>query len=190
MPIFFDDVDKISFLKMLRFETLEMNIRVFAYCLMPNHYHLFVQTEGANLDKFMQKFISRYVQLINIRHNRVGSLFQGRYQDRLVDVDSYALKLTQYIHLNPVIAGYVEKPQDYPWSSYANYRDNQASWIETNLVLEILGGADKASFKQFEKFHQAVPEGSDPYRSQRIYLKLKEIQHNSAKKNGLGARGV
>ncbi len=163
MPIFFDELDNKIFIKILRHEALEMNVRVFAYCLMPNHYHLFIQTKNANLNIFMQKLAGRYVQLVNFRHSRVGALFQGRYQNRLVDIDSYALRLTRYIHLNPVIAGYAKRPQDYPWSSYNSYRDNQNSWISTDLPLELLGGKNKASFRQFEKFHETVPEGSDPY---------------------------
>ena len=163
MPIFFDDFDRQLFLKICRQVTVEMHVRVFAFCLMHNHYHFFIQTKSANVDKFMQKLQSRYAQFANFRHGRVGALFQGRYQSRVVDVDSYALTLTRYIHMNPVTSGYVKTPGDYPWSSYDDYLENKrTSWISTHLILDLLGGKNKVSHKQFEEFHQAVPQGSDP----------------------------
>ncbi len=92
-----------------------------AYVLMGNHYHLIGETPGANLSAIMHSVNGAYTTYFNKRRKRSGHLFQGRYKAILIDSDSYLLELSRYIHLNPVKAGMVEKPEDYPFSSYASY---------------------------------------------------------------------
>jgi len=89
-----------------------------AWCLMDNHYHLLVQTPDGNLSKGMRQFNGVFTQASNRRHRRVGHLFQGRFKAILVDSDAYLLELSRYVVLNPVRAGRVKKPADWPWSSY------------------------------------------------------------------------
>ena len=90
-----------------------------SYCLMPNHYHLLLETPDSNLSRLMQQLNGRYTQSFNRRRKRVGPLFQGRYKAILLDKDQYALALSRYIHLNPVKAKLVTQPEAYEWSSYA-----------------------------------------------------------------------
>ena len=84
---------------------------------MTNHYHLFVETLDANLAKGMRQINGVFTQGSNRRHGRTGHLFQGRYQAILVDSDRYMQQLSRYLVLNPVRAGMVEDPVDWPWSS-------------------------------------------------------------------------
>ena len=72
------------------------------WCLMPNHYHLVVQTPRANLSAAMGWFQTTYTIRFNARHRRSGHLFQGRFKAHLVEADAYAMELIKYIHLNPV----------------------------------------------------------------------------------------
>ncbi|MDY6822236.1 MAG: transposase [Thermodesulfobacteriota bacterium] len=112
-------------------ETSEMwGIRIAAYCLMPNHYHLLVHTPHANLSQSMRHVNGIYTQRYNRRHGCDGQLFRGRYKAIVVEEDSYLLQLVWYIHKNPVKAGVVESPDDYPWSSHNAYMSGAKKWDE------------------------------------------------------------
>ena len=83
----------------------EYNVRLYSYCLMGNHYHLVLETPEGNLSRFMQKLITAYTVYYNRRHRRHGHLMDGRFKAKLVEGDEYLLKLSRYVHLNPVQVG-------------------------------------------------------------------------------------
>lgn len=116
--IFEDDDDRQMFLSILAQVVGQYNWTCYAWCLMDNHYHLLMQTPDANLSKGMRQLNGVYTQASNRRHRRVGHLFQGRFKAILVDSDAYLLELSRYVVLNPVRAGMVKHPADWPWSSY------------------------------------------------------------------------
>ena len=119
--IFRDTSDREKFLGYLESATERYCAVIHSYCLMDNHYHLFIQTPAGNLSQIMQHINGAYTTYYNIKRKRSGHLFQGRYNALLVDADTYARELSRYIHLNPVRAGVVEKPGHYKWSSYLSY---------------------------------------------------------------------
>ena len=88
---------------------------------MGNHYHLFFETTQPNLSAIMHFINTAYTTYYNIKRQRCGHLFQGRYKSILVDADTYFLELTRYIHLNPVKAKIATTPLEYQWSSYKGY---------------------------------------------------------------------
>ena len=92
---------------------------VHAFCQMGNHFHLMIETRGANLANGMRQLNGRYTQCFNRRHESVGHLFQGRYHAVLVQRQTYLLELMRYVVLNPVRARMVATPGGWPWSSYA-----------------------------------------------------------------------
>jgi len=112
-------------------------IDVFAYVLMDNHYHLLFRTNRANLCRSMQWFGATYTKRFNLRHNRSGHLFQGRFKNMLVQNDAYLLQLSYYIHRNPLRAGMVKRLADYKWSSYRAYAygTSHQKWLDTNVIL-------------------------------------------------------
>ena len=112
-------------------------IDIFAYVLMDNHYHLLFRTNRANLCRSMQWFGAAYTKRFNLRHNRSGHLFQGRYKNMLVQNDAYLLQLSYYIHRNPLRASMVERLADYKWSSYRAYAYGgwRPNWLNTDLIL-------------------------------------------------------
>ena len=126
-PIFFDRENYLFFLRRVRnyllgdTQTLEIQVLVVAYCLMPNHYHLLLCPLDNKLSRHMQRLSISYTKAINKRHNHTGALFQGQFQVAHVDQDEYLLHLSRYIHLNPVTAGLVEYPEDWEFSSYRDY---------------------------------------------------------------------
>jgi REP element-mobilizing transposase RayT len=121
--IFFDRQNYLYFMRQLRYHLVEQMVDVVAYCLMPNHYHLLVHLRSDHLSERMQSFVLSYTKAINQRYGRCGSLFQGRFQAIWVDTEEYLLHLSHYIHLNPVKAGLVERPEDWEFSSYQDYME-------------------------------------------------------------------
>src|ERR1041385_5657978 len=100
--IFKDDKDREHFLNVLA-RTQELHRpRVYLVCLMPNHFHLLLETPAGNLSALMARLLPGYAVYFNRRHHRVGRLTQGRYKAQLVEGNDYLIKLSRYIHLNPV----------------------------------------------------------------------------------------
>jgi putative transposase len=135
--IYRDDADRLSFLGTLSQTCERFGVVVHAYCLMPNHYHLAVQTPRANLSQVLAWLQTTYSVHFNRRHQRSGHLFQGRFKAHLVEANAYAHALVKYIHLNPVRPHDKSLPipsdrggelDDFPWSShraYAGYLDRK-----------------------------------------------------------------
>ncbi|MFA6096300.1 MAG: transposase [Candidatus Paceibacterota bacterium] len=156
--IFKSPKDYQYFLSLLDQMHLKYGLIVHSYCLMPNHYHLYAETPYANLSKIMRQINGIYTQTFNHRYHRAGPLMQGRYKAVVVDKDSYSLELSRYIHLNPVRAKIVEKPESYRWSSYA-------SFIKKAKVPEFLNNKwllsqfDKSSAKAIKSFKHFTLQG-------------------------------
>jgi putative transposase len=110
----------------------------YAYCLLDNHYHLFLKTPKANLSKGMHDLNASYANYFSAKYHLYGPLFQGRYQSILVDQDQYALVLSSYIHLNPYRAGIEDWPT-YSASSLPDYLGRRNPMIEnldTQFILK------------------------------------------------------
>jgi putative transposase len=117
--IFSDDRDFTSFLSVLATVVEKYNWIIYAYCLMPNHYHLVAETPEANLSAGMKYLNGVYTQRYNRRHDNTGHLLQGRYKSILIDREAYLLELCRYVVLNPVRAGLAPDPCQWKWSSFA-----------------------------------------------------------------------
>lgn len=127
--IYGDDLDRMTFLETMKRICLEASSNVMAYCLMGNHFHLEIQVRHIPLSSIMHRLMTAHAKNINRRHERTGHLFQSRYDANLVLDDKYLTTLTSYIHMNPVRAGLVARPQDWPWSSYAGEEINPADLL-------------------------------------------------------------
>ena len=112
---------------------------LYAYCLMPNHFHLLLETKLPNLSRIMHFIKGSYTTYYNIRYHRTGHLFQGRFKSIVVDKDSYFLELSRYLHLNPVRAGVVKDPVEYVWSSFHGYVGKKDKYIDYDQVKQYLG---------------------------------------------------
>ena len=125
---------------------------------MDNHYHLLIQTPDGNLSKGMRQLNGVYTQASNRRHQRVGHLFQGRFKAILVDSDAYLRELARYVVLNPVRAGMVKKPANWPWSSYRSSVGLEPStpWLAVDGLLALF--AKRRSLAQ-QRYAQFVAEG-------------------------------
>lgn len=140
--IFVDDQDREAFLKTLGDTCTKTNWQVHAYCLMPNHFHLVVETPQANLVAGMKWFLGTYTMRFNRRHKMSGHLFAGRYKSLIVDGsgNGYLKTVCDYVHLNPARAKMLGEGglSNYPWSSYLEYLKEptqRVSWLRVDRLL-------------------------------------------------------
>jgi REP element-mobilizing transposase RayT len=152
--IYENDEDRKSFLKILQGVIERFEWRCHAYCLMPNHYHLFFETVHGNLSKGMRQLNGVYTQWSNRHHQRNGHLFQGRFKGILVDSDAYLQTLSRYLVLNPVRAGIIEDPADWPWSSYRATAglEQTPTWLTTEAILGTFGSNKGRARKAYQRF--------------------------------------
>jgi len=138
--IFFTDGDRQRFLRQLRDNLVTYDVVLYAYVLMPNHFHLLVRTRRPNLSRFMQRLGTSYALYYRYRRNAPGHVLQARYRAKLVEEDEYLIPLTRYIHLNPARTAAarrlgrrrrLELLAGFRWSSYPGYvraKDAEA-WV-------------------------------------------------------------
>ena len=145
-PIFLDEDDYQSYVERLRTAAERMGVAVIAYCLMPNHPHLCLRTDGTPLSVFMQRLNTRHARRFNDKYELCGHLHQGRYQALLVDEETYLLRLVRYIHQNPVRAGLVKTLEGWRFSSHRDYL-SETSWLDRQPVLSHF--VTRADYKRF-----------------------------------------
>ncbi len=153
--IFLDEQDFTKFLKIFENISTKRNFCVFSYCLMNNHFHFFIETPEANIADVMRDTQSKYVKYFNEKYDRKGHLFESRYADRIVGDPIYLLTLIKYIHLNPVKANLVNKPEDWAWSSYKFYiNKSNISFLKKDVILNKFD--DLQSFISFHEEDQEI----------------------------------
>lgn len=116
--IFDDDEDRRRFLDVLTDASDRYRLRCLSYCLMGNHYHVVVETADRNLSDAMHFLNGVFAQASNLRHGRSGHLLEGRFRSVVIDNDVYLWNANLYVVLNPVAAGLVTHPSEWPWSSF------------------------------------------------------------------------
>lgn len=158
--LFLDKADYQQFIDLLQ-ETADLfNVNVAAFCLMPTHYHLMVQTPDANLSRCMRHLNGVYTQRYNLRHGCDGTLFRGRYKSILIDADSYVLQLVRYIHNNPLKAGLVKRLDQYVWSSHKGYlsKAKKWNWLYKDFVLQMLATKKSSQIRVYKQFMVQVQD--------------------------------
>lgn len=97
-------------------------VHIIAYCLMPTHVHLLLKPlKEVGTEEYIGNILNSYARFFNIRHKRNGPLWSGRFKNVRVQSDEQLWHLTRYLHLNPVTAHLIDKPQDWQFSSYHEY---------------------------------------------------------------------
>jgi REP element-mobilizing transposase RayT len=152
--IFVDDRDRERLTERLGESAEDFGVRVYEYCWMPNHGHLLVETPAANVSAFMASLLTGYTVYYNLRHETSGHVMQGRFGSTVVSGDAYLLRLSRYIHLNPVVTqGCRELPfserrealRAYEWSSYRKYIGLAPAppWLIREPLLAMMPGGGK-----------------------------------------------
>jgi putative transposase len=160
-PIFHQSGDYLRFLNSLEQNINRYHFRLYAYVLMPNHFHLLLEQQEFPLSRFMQVLLTSYARWHNERYQQIGHLFQGRYKALLCDKEGYLLELTRYIHLNPVRAKITENPEAYRWSSYRAYIGKAPQrYVQCAVVVGMFGQAEARARRAYESFVLAALGGS------------------------------
>ncbi len=119
--IFLSQSDYQGFIEALRTVRQRYPFSLYAYVLMSNHFHLLLEVHRFPTARILQSLLTGYVRRFNKIHHRRGHLFEGRYKAIVCDRDSYLLELVRYIHLNPVRATMVKRPNEWQWSGHGEY---------------------------------------------------------------------
>jgi len=151
--VFLDDFDRRDFLDRLGRASGRYNLRIHAFCLMSNHYHLFLRTPEPNLADAMRWINSSYALRLNRRYRQSGHVLQGRYKAALVVEQAHWINLSFYIHLNPVRAGMVDDPGIYEWSSFNDYirARPRYDWLVADEVLSLFGPTDAVRRRRYRR---------------------------------------
>ena len=154
--IFRDDSDYLELIKRMKKSDHKSYVKLIAWCLMPNHYHLLVQQiSEKSASRWLGFVFNGYSHYFNLKYERTGTIFESRVRTRLITDNIYLFRVIQYIHLNPVIAGMVSDPLDWDFSNYAD-------WI----------GSTKSELTDYE-FIDEFFESGEEYRKI-----LKEVQED------------
>ncbi|MBU0715074.1 MAG: transposase [Verrucomicrobia bacterium] len=164
--IFRDDTDHHLLNTRLAKSTQTYQVRLYLFCQMDNHFHLVLETPNGNLGRFMQSVLTGYTVCYNLRHRCHGHLTQGRYGARLVAGNEYLLKLSRYVHLNPVkvkdkitqvLPERIKYLGIYKWSSYRSYIGlaKRLEWVDYGPMLALMGGHDKERMERYRYFMEA-----------------------------------
>ena len=124
---------------------------IIAYVLMINHVHIVIGTTDKDVSDLIKRVNGRYAYNFNNKYNYVGHLFQDRYKGKLIRDDLYMLEVSRYVHLNPVKAKMIDKPEDYKWSSYNMFiGENEDKFINADIVLNYFREENK--YKLYKEF--------------------------------------
>lgn len=170
--IFIDDRDRERFLRVLGESVERFETRLYLFCLMDNHIHLVVETPRANLSQFMHRIETAYTVYFNRRHERCGHLMQGRYGARLVERDTYLLRLSRYVHLNPVFTTAARRRpvreriallRRHRWSSYRSYigSEKPLAFVDYAPILATVSPAARRRAQAYRCFVESGIESVD-----------------------------
>ncbi|GAB3657278.1 transposase [Ramlibacter alkalitolerans] len=166
-PIFGDRADYELLLGLIDEHARKQQVAVHAYVLMSNHLHLLATPETVEgIPQLMQAVGRRYVRTFNLRHARTGTLWEGRYRSTLIQAERYLLACMVYLDLNPVRAGMVADPAEYPWSSYHHYvgRRNDRLVTPHPLYWEL----GNTPFAREQAYEELVHAGITPSQQQAL----------------------
>lgn len=163
-PIITKDDDWDKFREVIATVKRSSDFHLYAYCLMSNHFHFLIQAGAVSLSRIMQRIQTTWSKRFNIERRRMGHVFQGRFKSLACDEDPYFLWLLRYIHLNPVRAGLVKRPEDWAWSSYREYLEPRESGLaDTGWPLSLFASERGSAVESFRKFvHLALDEEAEP----------------------------
>src|SRR5712691_8142515 len=154
--IFKGDDDYQKFLSLLEVQKYELPYFLYAYCLMSNHVHLLIERQADAIGRIMHRVLTGYSQYYNRKYRKVGHVLQGRHSAILCQTDRYLSELVRYIHLNPVRAKMVRKPEQYLYSSHRKYLGLEAPGIvDLDPVLRHFGVKKALARERFGQFVMA-----------------------------------
>lgn len=162
--VFDTDADRMAYLTTLAEFRLALGVKVYAWCLMTNHVHLVLDPgrDTASLALLMKRLGGRHTRRLNRLCEKTGTAWEGRYRSSPIDSEAYLLACTRYVELNPVRAGVVGDPAEYPWSSFrARMGLSSQGILDLDPCFLSLGStldAQRAAFRRWVGAEVAAPE--------------------------------
>lgn len=154
--LFRSDDDKEFFLKLFNKYQKAYMFKIYSYCLMNNHAHFIINSNGADISAFMHKINQCYAQYYNRKYDRHGHVFQDRFKSKMVDNERYLITLSAYIHNNPVdINEFRDRVEDYKYSSLAEFLGKKCQKfveVDTGAILEHFNMDQETAGKIYKKF--------------------------------------
>jgi len=154
--IFFDQEDYLRILETMKRAKESSGCAIYGYCLMGNHIHLLLHEKEEELSVIMKRIGTSYAWWYNKKYDRVGHVFQNRFQSQIVETEAYLLGVLRYIHNNPAKANLKVMPEEYKWSSCQAYYggENPLDLINISFILDMLHSSRVVAIKQFVDFMQ------------------------------------
>lgn len=150
--IFSENREKRRFISLIRENLSQYDVVIYAYCIMPNHFHLLIKADIKELSSFMAKVLAAYAQYYNFKHDRIGYVFQDRFKSQCIEEENYFWNCMRYIHLNPSKERAFNKISKYKFSSfYEFYRDKRDIVHENAFIIK---SQRFLTTQHFLSFHQ------------------------------------
>lgn len=174
--IFFDDQDRMVYLKYLKSSQDKYKYDIYSYCLMSNHVHLVLKAEKEFLSRSMQSQLIKYVNYFNQKYERKGHLVQDRFKSKIVESQEYFLEVCRYVHRNPEKAG-ISKTNKYKWSSYQAYAKGIDVYklVDTSVLLDYFEN-DIKKFIKFTTKEDNVHTNLENYAEYEILNRISDVQ--------------
>ena len=177
LDLFRADKDYLLCLKKIKQKMKIYPASIFAYCLMPNHFHFFIRQDSDKpIYRIFNDVFSGYVQIYNNKYNRKGRLFLNPLQHKIIENDSYALHLCQYIHYNPKKTGLVDDISDWKFSNYQEWIGERTQPIFSDEIMRTNDLSAKDYFKLMKEYDSKKIE-------EKIYKYLFESVHTRVEFN-------
>lgn len=148
--IFPSEEDYTFFLKKLKKLKEKYDHSLYAYCLMPNHFHLSIHTRKTPISTIMSSLSTSYSMYFNKKYKHYGPVFQNRFKSILIENDSYFMQLSRYIYLNPVKAGLIKNPLFYKYSSIREAVGKESLFLLDQDIIRLIGENENAKEKYLE----------------------------------------
>lgn len=174
--VFHKEKDYEAFISLMKEAKIHYSVNIFAYCLMPNHFHMILMPDRADeLSKMMQWLMTSHVRRYHRHYGTSGHIWQGRYKSFLIQIDNHLLAVIRYVESNPLRAGLVDSAKDWLWSSYLESIGKRPRLLIDQVPIELPKDWDKfvgepMTGKELEKLRQSVnrqsPYGNESWRLQ------------------------
>lgn len=158
-PLFRNASDFSAFFHILEQLHEKIPFEIASYCLMTNHYHLLIRSKDASFSKLMGLINKRYANYYNTKYRLTGHVYEKRFYDKMIEDQEGMLKVSRYIHLNPVEAKMVRKPEIYPWSSYYLFKNPLTvgpSYLQINSILDYYLGTTEEKKEKYCQYIGAI----------------------------------
>ncbi len=153
MPIFKQNREKTRIVNLIRENLSKYDVAIFAYCIMPNHFHLLIKADIKELASFMAKVLAAFAYYYNYKHQRIGYVFQDRYKSQCIEDERYLWNCLRYIHMNPSKTGKIEDVFNYGYSSIKEIYYRKPDILSEEIFL-LVDRVFRTS-QDFLEFHKA-----------------------------------